>query len=81
MSFVPRREKNRKAFTTAKGLEFLGKAVGAAKASNAEYRADEWNNVGAKQRNNYREPMPSVSVGTAKVESNVIDRHKPSEDF
>ena len=66
MKFVPRREKNRKAFSSPDGLALLGRASASAKANNAEFKADPWNNVGAEQRNNYREPMASVTVTSPK---------------
>jgi hypothetical protein len=60
---APRRERdNKRTFnSTPQGLDTLKSIVNAAQASNAEYKSDPWNNVGAEQRNNYREPMPSVT--------------------
>jgi len=65
MTYAPRREKNRKAFTSPNGLALLAKF--------APY-----------QKSLKYAPSLALSTDkapTTKVESNVIDRHKPSEDF
>jgi hypothetical protein len=60
---APRRENDSKRTfnSTPQGLDTLKSIVAASQASNAEFKADPWNNVGAAQRNNYREPMASVT--------------------
>ena len=65
MKFVPRREKNRKGFKSPEGLALLSKATGAAKKDNDAHAADPWTSGGAKA-NQYRDPMPSVTVKSPK---------------
>lgn len=45
MSFVPRRDKNRRAFTTPKGLEVLKKATEAALFSNLKQKGADMGDV------------------------------------
>lgn len=61
MSFVPRREKVRKGFTSPDGLKLLANAVGSAQKKNAADKADPWTNTGKDAANDYRDPMPSVT--------------------
>ncbi len=62
MSFVPRREKARKGFTSPEGIKLLANAVGAAQKKNAADKADPWTNTGKDAANDYREPMASVKT-------------------
>ena len=66
MSFVPRREKVRKGFTSPNGLKLLSTAVGSAQKKNAKDKADHWTNTGKDASKDYREPMPSVTVKSPK---------------
>ena len=65
MKFVPRREKNRKGFSSPDGLAILGRASASAKADNDAHAADWWTSGGAKA-NQYRAPMASVTVTSPK---------------
>ena len=60
---APRRERDSKRTfnSTPQGLDTLKDIVKASQLDNQSYKADPWNNIGAEQRNNYREPMASVT--------------------
>lgn len=61
MSFVPRREKVRKGFSSPDGLKLLATAVGSAQKKNAADKADPWTNTGKDTADDYREPMAKVT--------------------
>jgi hypothetical protein len=65
MNSVPRREKTRTGFKSPDGLALLAKATGSAKKDNDARATDPWTSGGAKA-NQYREPMPSVTVVSPK---------------
>ena len=62
---VPRREKARKGFKSPDGLALLSRVTASAKADNDATASDWWTSGGAKA-NQWRDPMPSVTVKSPK---------------